>query len=85
MATIHEIKPKEIKVTRTVHLKITKGSDGEGWSALLIEKIDPPTYPSGGPQTGHSLRFFGNTADSAKQKALDFIRGAAEALKGGEA
>lgn len=82
MATIHEFKPKEIKVTRTVHVK-TYEYDGCWW-AMIYDRPEPRHFPGGFPRHQNAITFSGNTADRAKQNALDFIRGAAEALKGGE-
>lgn len=68
-------------VKRTVHLK-TYESDGCWW-AMLYEKLDPPTYPCGAPRSGNAISFSGKDSEDAKKKALQFIRGAKEALFGG--
>jgi hypothetical protein len=73
------------KVVRTVVSKVYQDEEGD-WCCKISEKLTPDKYECGAPRLSNKhLIFYSNTADGAKQKALDFIRGAAEALRGGSA
>lgn len=70
------------QVTRTVHIT-TYQADGCWW-ARLSEKFHPSTYPEGWPRvSSNHVLFSSDTEYGARQKLIEFVRGAAEALKGG--
>lgn len=58
--------------------------DGAHW-VRLHERRAEPEKPGALPYLGQAVTFCGNTADEAKQRAVDFVRDAAAALRGGAA